>query len=328
MAEVGRRRVLAGTLATLGLPLAARAQSGGVSGGSKVMRMIVPLSVGSGVDIIARILSEPLAAALGAPVVVENLPGAGSVTGTAQIVRGPKDGTTIGMVSSNHVINPSVYKSIPFDTLADITPISIVCTAGLVLVVHPSVPANSATELVAYARTQPDGLFYGSAGNGSVLHLAAEMFRTLGGAPLKHVPYRGTGPLLNDLVGGQVPMAFVAISAAAPHIEAGKLRAIGVSTADRSPLLPEIPALAEQGIAGFAFDAWIAMVGPADLPPTVVARLYEALKMALAKPEVAESLRKQGLTIVGSSPQQAAPFFASELAKHGKLAHEAGLTLE
>lgn len=323
MVTLSRRLALAGALTTLGLPLAARAQLGG-----KVVRMIVPLSVGSGVDIVARILSEPLGAALGASVVVENLPGAGSITGTAQIVRGPKDGTTLGMISSNHVINPSVYKSIPYDALADITPISVVCTAGLVLVVHPSVPAKTAAELVAYAKTQPEGMFYGSAGNGSVLHLAAEMFRTLGKVPLKHVPYRGTGPLLNDLVGGQVPMAFVAISAAAPQIASGKLRAIGVSTAERSPLLPEVPALAEQGIAGFAYDAWIALIGPAGMPQEVVGRVYDATTVALKRPDVQEALRKQGLTIIGSSPQQAAPFFAAELAKHGKLAQEAGLILE
>jgi tripartite-type tricarboxylate transporter receptor subunit TctC len=297
-------------------------------GSGKVVRMIVPLSVGSGVDIVARILSEPLGAALGSSVIVDNLPGAGSITGTAQVVRGPKDGTTIGMISSNHVINPSVYKSIPYDALSDITPISVVCTAGLVLVVNPSVPATTATQLVAYAKTQPDGMFYGSAGNGSVLHLAAEMFRTLGKAPLKHVPYRGTGPLLQDLVGGQVPMAFVAISAAAPLIQSGKLRAIGVSMAEPSPLLPGVPTLAEQGVAGFAYDAWVAMIGPAGLPQDVVTRLYDAVTVALRRPEVQEGFTKQGYTIVGSSPQQAAPFFAAELAKHSKLAQEAGLTLQ
>lgn len=324
MVTLSRRLALAGALTSLGLPLAARAQLGG----SKVVRMIVPLSVGSGVDIVARILSEPLGAALGASVVVENLPGAGSITGTAQIVRGPKDGTTLGMISSNHVINPSVYKSIPYDALADITPISVVCTGGLVLVVHPSVPAKTAAELVAYAKTHPEGMFYGSAGNGSVPHLAAEMFRTLGKVPLKQVPYRGTGPLLNDLVGGQVPMAFVSISAAASQIASGKLRAIGVSTAERSPLMPEVPTLAEQGIAGFAFDAWLALIGPAGMPQEVVGRVYDATTAALKRPDVQEALRKQGVMIIGSSPQQAAPFFAAELAKHGKLAQEAGLTLE
>lgn len=324
MVTVGRRLALAGGLATLGLPQAARAQLGG----GKIVRMIVPLSVGSGVDIVARILSEPLGAALGASVVVENLPGAGSITGTAQIVRGPKDGTMLGMISSNHVINPSVYKSIPYDALADITPISVVCTAGLVLVVNPSVPATDAKQLVAYARTQPEGMFYGSAGNGSVLHLAAEMFRTLGNVPLKHVPYRGTGPLLNDLVGGQVPMAFIAISAAAPQIASGKLRAIAVSTAERSPLLPEVPTLAEQGIAGFAYDAWVALIGPAGLPLDVVTRVYDATMVVLNRPDVQEGLRKQGLTKVGNSPQQAAQLFAADLVRHTKLAKEAGLTAE
>lgn len=325
MVTIGRRLALTGALASLGsLSRPASAQLGG----GKVVRMIVPLSVGSGVDIVARIISEPLGEALRARVVVENLPGAGSVTGTAQIVRAPKDGMTLGMISSNHVINPSVYKSIPYDALADITPITVVATAGLVLVVHPSVPATNAGELVAHARAQPDGLFYGSAGNGSVLHLAAEMFRTLGKAPLKHVPYRGTGPLLTDLVSGQVPMAIVAISAAAPHIAAGKLRAIGVSTAERSTLLPAVPSLAEQGITGYAYDAWIALIGPAGLPADVVSRVYRAAALTLKRHDVVEGFRKQALTIVGDTPQRTAPFFAAELAKHGQLAKEAGLKLE
>ena len=327
MVEPGRRHVLAGILVPV-LSVLERASTARAQGGHKVERLIVPLSVGSAVDIVARILSEPFGTALDATVVVDNQPGAGSVTGTTQIVRAPKDGSTVGMVSSNHVINPSIYKSIPFDSLADITPISVVCTSGLVLVVHPSVPVKTAAELVAYARAQPDGLFYGSAGNGSVLHLAAEMFRSLSGAPLKQVPYRGTGPLMNDLVGGQVPMAFVAIAAAAPHVSSGKLRAIGVSTAARSPLIGDVPTLAEQGIQGFDFEAWIALIGPAGLPAEMVARLYKAVKTALATPRVQEGLRQQGFVSVGSTPEEAAPFFASELAKHARLAREAGLRLE
>jgi tripartite-type tricarboxylate transporter receptor subunit TctC len=294
----------------------------------KPVRMIVPLTPGSTVDAVARAMGNQLSRAMGHPVVIENFPGAGGVTGTAQLVRAAKDGMTIGMVSSNHVINPGIYKSIPFDSIRDITPISVIGTVPLILVAHPSVAAKNLKELIALAKAQPGVLNYGSAGNGSVLHLAGELLKSEAGIDLKHIPYRGTGPLTADLLGGQVQLGFVSVTAAAPHIRAGVLRAIGASTRTRSDVLPNVPTLAEQGLPNYSFDAWIALIGPAGLPRPMVTRLYTDSKAVLATREVQETLAAQGIAIIGSTPDDAANFFQSELSKHAKLVKQSGATLD
>lgn len=296
--------------------------------GEKTVRLIVPLAAGSTVDAIARVMANQYAKSMGHPVVVENLVGAGGITGTAQLIRAPKDGMTIGMVSSNHVINPSIYKSIPFDSIKDIAPISIIGTVPLVLVTHPSVPATSLKELIALAKAKPGELNYGSAGNGSSLHLAAEMFKSEAGIDIRHVPYRGTGPLTNDLLGGQVQFGFVSVTAAAPHIKAGKLRALAVSTPKRASILPDVPTVAEQGLPNYSFDAWIALVGPAGLPAATINKLYNDTRTALATQEVQESLASQGIMVIGSEPDVAAQFFKTELDKHTKLVKQSGARLE
>lgn len=296
--------------------------------GEKSVRLIVPLTAGSTVDAVARVMANQYTKAMGHPVVVENLVGAGGVTGTVQLVRAPKDGLTIAMVSSNHVINPSIYKSVPFDAIKDITPISVIGTVPLVLVTHPSVPAKDLRELVALAKARPGELNYGSAGNGSSLHLAGEMLKSEAGIDLKHVPYRGTGPLTNDLLGGQVQLGFVSVTAAAPHIKAGKLRAIGVSTPNRAPILADVPTLAEQGLPKYSFDAWISLIGPAGLPAATVNKLYNDTKAVLGTKEVQDALAAQGIVVIGSAPDAAAPFFKAELDKHAKLVKQSGASLD
>nr|WP_194724201.1 tripartite tricarboxylate transporter substrate binding protein [Noviherbaspirillum malthae] len=296
--------------------------------GEKSVRLIVPLTAGSTVDAIARVMANQYAKSMGHPVVVENLVGAGGLTGTAQLVRAPKDGMTIGMVSSNHVINPSIYKSVPFDAIKDITPISVIGTVPLVLVTHPSVPAKDLKELIALAKEKPGELNYGSAGNGSSLHLAGELFKSEAGVDLRHIPYRGTGPLTNDLLGGQVQMGFVSVTAVAPHIKAGKLRAIAVSTSKRSTVLPDVPTVAEQGLPNYSFDAWIALIGPAGLPAATVNKLYGDTKTALGTKEVQDSLAAQGIMVIGSAPESAAQFFKTELEKHTRLVKQSGARLE
>jgi len=296
--------------------------------GEKSVRLIVPLTAGSTVDAIARVMANQYAKSMGHPVVVENLVGAGGLTGTAQLVRAPKDGMTIGMVSSNHVINPGIYKSVPFDAIKDITPISVIGTVPLVLVTHPSVPAKDLKELIALAKEKPGELNYGSAGNGSSLHLAGELFKSEAGVDLRHVPYRGTGPLTNDLLGGQVQMGFVSVTAVAPHIKAGKLRAIAISTSKRSTVLPDVPTVAEQGLPNYSFDAWIALIGPAGLPVAMVNKLYNDTKAALGTREVQDSLAAQGIMVIGSAPDAAAQFFRTELEKHTRLVRQSGARLE
>lgn len=318
--SASRRFVLAAACLAAIAP-AAQAQA---PASDKPVRLIVPLTTGSTVDTLARALSTPLAKALGQPVVVENLAGAGGVSGTAQMVRAPKDGQTLALVSSNHVINPAIYPSMPFDSLKDITPITVVSTVPLVLAVTNAVPANTLKELLAHAKAHPGQLNYGSAGNGSVLHLAAELLKSEGSIFVTHIPYKGTGPLTTDLIGGQIHMAFLSVTAAAPHIKAGKLKALGVSTLQRSAVLPDVPTLAEAGLPHYSFDAWMALIGPAGLPPAQVQRYYQAMHATLATKEVQDALGAQGIALVGMAPEKTEPFFKTELAKHAALVKKAG----
>lgn len=295
----------------------------------KPVRMIVPNAPGSSVDALARTIGNPLARLLGQPVVIENLPGAGGVTGTSQIVRGARDGTVIGMVSNNHVVNPSIYKSMPFDTLKDIKPISVVGGSPFVLVAHPSVAAKDMKELIALARKKPGELNYGSSGNGTILHLAAEAFKSdAGGLDIKHVPYKGTGQLTTDLLGGQVQLAVLGVTGVAQHIKAGKLRAIGVTTKARSSILPDVPTLAEQGLPNYDMEGWIALIAPAGVPQPVVDKLYAEVRNALQTREVQDAMAQQGMTPRGTTPEATAQLFQQELARYAKIVKESGATLE
>lgn len=294
----------------------------------KPLRIIVPLTPGSAVDTVARALGPELGKALGRPVVVENLAGAGGTSGTAQLAKAPKDGNTLGLVASGHVINPYIYKSIPYDTLKDFTPISVVAASPLVLVVNPSVPAMDQRELIALLKAEPDKYFYGSAGSGSVAQLATSLFAKEAGVHIKHIPYKGIGPMITDLIGGQVQMAFIGTSAAQAQVAAGKLRAVSVSSAKRAALLPNVPTVAEGGIKGFQYEPWIAVIGPAGLTPQQSASFAEAFKTALAAPSVQETLSKQGFDTLGNTPAQAAAFLASELKRHEKLVKDSGAVLE
>ncbi len=315
-----RRAALAALLALAGL--GAHAQP------DRPLRLIVPLAAGSTVDAVARAIAPGFGKATGHPVVVENIVGAGGIPGTAQIVKAPKDGLTLGLISSNHVINPGIYRSIPYDSMNDITPIAVVATVPLLLVVHPALPVRSVKELVAYARAHPSKLNYGSAGNGSTLHLAGELLVSETGIAMKHVPYRGTGPLITDLVGGQVDLAFVSISQVAPQVRAGTLRALAVSTPGRSAALPDVPTVAEAGVPKYSFDAWIALIGPSGLPKAVVDADHAAVRAALASPEAQTALTAQGLTLLATGPDLAPAFFQSEMTKHQQLVKQSGATLD
>jgi tripartite-type tricarboxylate transporter receptor subunit TctC len=294
----------------------------------KSIRLIVPLAAGSTVDAVARALAPGFGRTTGHPVVVENLVGAGGIPGTTQIVRAPKDGLTLGMISSNHVINPGIYKSVPYDSLTDITPIAVLATVPLVLVVNPAVPAKTLGELVALAKAKPGTLNYGSAGNGSTLHLAGELMVSETGVDMKHVPYRGTGPLVTDLIGGQVQLGFVSVSQVAPHVKSGALRALAVSTTRRSTALPDVPTMAEAGAPRYGFDAWIALIGPAGLPRTLVDGYAAAIKAALHAPEAQTAIAGQGLMVLDTGPDAAPAFLQAELAKHQKLVRQSGATLD
>ena len=294
----------------------------------KPLRMIVPLAAGSTVDAVARALAPSFGHTTGHPVVVENLVGAGGLPGTTQLVKAPKDGLTLGMISSNHVINPGIYKSMPYDSLKDITPIAVLATVPLVLVTNSKLPVKNVQELLVYAEAHPNSLNYGSAGNGSTLHLAGELMVSETGIDMKHVPYRGTGPLITDLVGGQVQLGFVSVSQIAPHVKAGAVRALAVSTATRSAVLPDVPTMAEAGVPKYVFDAWIALVGPANLPKSIVDGYAAAIKAAMGSAEAQAAIAGQGLMTLDKGPDAAPAFFQSELTKHQKLVKQSGATLD
>ena len=320
---LARRTLLAVAVASAMTPALTWAQ-----GADKPLRLVLPVSAGSGVDGVARVLSPSLGKALARPVVVENFPGAGGITGTSMIVKAPKDGSVLGMVSNNHVVNPSVFKNIPYDAVDDITPITLIGATPFVLVAHPSVAAKNVRELVALAKAQPGALNYGSSGNGTILHLAAEMFVHEAQVDIRHIPYRGMGPLTADVLGGQIQMAFIAIAVAAPHVKSGALRAIGLSSTTRSPLLPDLPTIAEQGLPQYALDGWVAVVWPSVLPKPEVERAYQAGRSAVAVPEVRDALLAQGYQLQRPPPDATAAFFRSEVGRMAKLVKQSGLKLD
>ncbi|WP_256330528.1 tripartite tricarboxylate transporter substrate binding protein [Variovorax sp. YR216] len=308
------------------LPLATFAQAAPPS--DKPIRMVVPLAAGSTVDAVARAIAPGFGRVTGHPIVVENVVGAGGIPGTSQVVKAPKDGSVLGMISSNHVINPGIYKSVPYDSLKDVTPIAVLATVPLVLVVNPALPVKNVAELLAYAKARPGQLNYGSAGNGSTLHLAGELLVSETGIDMKHVPYRGTGPLITDLIGGQVQLGFVSISQVAQQVKAGSLRALAVSTLKRSEVLPDVPTLAESGVPRYSFDAWIALIGPAGLPKPLVDNYADAVRQAMASTEARTAIAGQGLAVLNVGPDAAPAFFQTELIKHQKLVKQSGATLD
>jgi tripartite-type tricarboxylate transporter receptor subunit TctC len=316
--ELLARLTLAG--ATLHSPLL-RAQMG-----DKAIRFILPVATGSGVDTITRAASPALQKALGHPVVVENQPGAGGIVGTAAMIKSPPDGYTLSIVSNNHVIYPSVYKSVPFDPVADITPIAVIGSTPIVLVVNPkNVPATNVAELVKLMKAKPGEYNYASSGNGTILHLTMQMFLEEAGVSAKHIPYKGVGPMVTDLIGGQVDMGTLSLPSIQQHLKTGALRAIGVGAAKRLAAAPEIPTMVEQGLPNYVVEGWFAVIGPAKLPEADVKRIHDAFVAAFASPDVVDAMARQGNTISVSTPEYAARFFRTELVKYAKLVKQAGV---
>jgi tripartite-type tricarboxylate transporter receptor subunit TctC len=334
MTLVQRRAVLA--LAALpfavaligGAALAQVPAEGAVT--DKPLRLILPVGAGSGVDTIMRAVTPALSKALGGqPVVIENLPGAGGITGTTTLVKSAPDGLTLGVVSNNHVVNPSVYKKMPFDSLQDITPIMVAGATPFAVVVNPSkLPAKNVKELVSLLKAKPDVYNYASSGNGTILHLGAEMFVDEAGVVMRHIPYKGVGPMVADLIGGQVDLGVLSLPSIQGHLKSGALRAIGVGSTHRVPVAPDMPTIAEQGLPDYAIEGWFAVVGPARLPPAQVRRFHAAFAAAFAAPEVREAMAKQGNVINPTTPEAAAAFFRSEQERYAKLVKKAGISLD
>jgi len=317
-----------GMTALIAATLALAAGAGYAS--DKPLRVILPVGAGSGVDTIIRAAAPSLTKALGGqPVVIENLPGAGGTTGTVQLVKAAPDGQTIGVVSNNHVVNPSVFKKMPFDAQNDITPITVVGATPFVLVVNPAkVPARNAKELQSFLKARPGAYNYASSGNGTIIHLAGEMFVDAADVDVRHIPYKGVGPMVADLIGGQVEMGVVAVPAVAGHLKSGALRAIGVMGKQRVASLPNVPTIAEQGFPDVDIEGWFAVVAPARMAPAEVKRLHDAVVAAFATPETREAMAKQENIINPMSPDASARFFRTEQERYARLVKKANITLD
>ena len=315
-----RRDLLAGLAAAAALPAFAQAD--------KSVRFILPNATGSGVDAITRAAQPALAKALGHPVIVDNQPGAGGIVGLQALARSPADGFSFSVVSNNVVIFPSVYKSLPFDMPGDFTPIAVVGYTPVVLVVNAKVPASDSKEFIALLKARNGDMTFASGGNGTILHLASEMFLDEAGVKARHIPYKGVGPMLTDLIGGQVDFATAALPSVQAHLKSGALKAIGVATAQRVPAAPEIATFVEQGLPNYVVEAWFAFVGPKGLPAAEVQRVHAAVVAAFADPAVKEAMAKMGNVINVAPADKAMPFFRSEMAKYAQLVKKAGVELQ
>lgn len=315
-----RRQLLALATGAAVIPTAALAQP------ARALRVIVNTSAGAGLDGIVRAMQPGLSQALGASVVIDNQAGASGLIGLQTLARAPADGTTIGFASSNLVIFPSVLKSVPFDVTADFTPIAIVGEIPLVVVANPArIPASNAKEFAAILKSKPDGFNYASSGSGTILHLTTEMLLEEIGVKVRHIPYKGSTPMLTDTVGGQVDFTTAALPAALPHIRSGALRAIGVCTAKRVAIASEIPTFVEQGFPKFVVESWHSVLGPKGMAAPLVRKVYDAVVAALKDGAVRDALAKQGVVIRIQTPEEAQATIRAELAKYASLAKRIGL---
>lgn len=286
---------------------------------AKPVRLIVPYASGGGVDIMGRIIAGKATERLGAQMIVENRGGGGTIIGTEAVVKSAPDGYTLLFANPALAANPALNAKLPYDTLKSLAPVIMVAASFNVLVVHPSLPAKSVKELVALARSKPGQLNYASAGDGSAIYLAMAMFQSTAGIELVHIPYKGAGPALIDVVGGQVPMMFIASPPAVGFISAGKLRGLGVSSAKRLAILPAIPTIAESGYPGFEVNNWYSVMAPADTPLAIIARLNTEINAILATPEVKERIVALGAEPTGGTPEQFGQQLRSEMAGWAKV---------
>ena len=295
---------------------------------AKPIRFIVPYAAGGTTDLVARTVGARMAQTLGQPVVFENRGGAGGNIGMDAVAKAAPDGYTVGMGAiSTNALNPHIYKKVPFDPRKDFTPIGLLGNSTIVLEVGPALPVKNVAELIAHARKNP-GLPYSTAGAGTSMHLAGVLFGQISKTELTHVPYKGSAPLITDLIAGQVPVAFDNLPASLPHIQAGKLRALAVAGSQRSPALPDVPTLAEAGLADYAVEPWFGVYGPAGMPAAVAQRLEKALQEALAEPAVKDKLLAAGFTPRGSTAAEFGALTQREYERLGKVARAAHMTAD
>jgi tripartite-type tricarboxylate transporter receptor subunit TctC len=307
--------------------VASDANAQGATYPTKPVRMIVPFPPGGGNDLLARLVGQKLSEMWGQAVVVDNRPGGNTIVGTEALARSAPDGYTLMLTSSSHVIIPSLM-SLPFDAMKDFAPVAPVSRSELILAVNPAVPANTVQELIALAKAKPGTLNFASGGSGNPNHLAGEMFNTAAGVQTTHIPYKGGGPALTDLMGGQVQMFFVASAVVLPHIKSGKLKAIAISGEHRLPALPQVPTFGEAGLANFDIGQWYAILAPAGTPKPVIDKVSADVAKVLAMPDVKEKLAAQGMDPFISTPAQLETLMSADLARYAKLIKSANIKMD
>jgi tripartite-type tricarboxylate transporter receptor subunit TctC len=320
---VRTRRLLIAVLALAVAPVALRAQTWP----SKPLKLVVPFPPGGNVDLSARIIAPELEKALGQPVVIENKPGAAGTVGLALVAKAAPDGYTIGMASPvNHLAAPSLFPQLPYDSIKDFTPVGLIASVPMVLVVGPSSPVKSVAELIALAKTRAGAMTMASAGSGSGNHLVGELFQSATGVKFVHVPYKGSAPANTDLAGGHVDLHFDQMSSVLPLVQGGKLRPLAVTTAKRSPLMPDVPTLAEAGVANFDASTTLGLVLPGNASPELVSRLNQVLDKVLMQPRVKEQFARLGAEVVPGTPAEYAAFIRAEIARTAKIVKDGNIT--
>lgn len=294
----------------------------------KPIQIIVPFAAGGGADIVARLLGQRMSETWGQPVIVENRPGASGNIGTGIVAKAKPDGYTLLMASSAYVINPNLYKSIPYDPIKSFAPITQPALLPNILVVNPSLPVKSVAELIAYTKSAPKGVAYASAGTGTGTHLAAEMFKLQAGVEMLHVPYKGGGAVLNDLLGGQVSLTFATLPSVLQYVKTGKLRPLAMTTTKRWSELPDVPTLAESGLPGFEISTWIGLLAPAGTPQGIIDKIHAEVVRIVQLPEVREHFTSLGMEPVGDTPAQFSQQIKDEVNKYAKLVEASGAKLD
>jgi tripartite-type tricarboxylate transporter receptor subunit TctC len=328
MQSLRRRSALAGLLMLLAAFAGAPAHADD-SFPNRSIRLIVPFAPGGVTDSSARVVAEFLGRQLGQQVVVDNRPGASGNIGTAQVVAAAPDGYTLLLAfDGTMVINPHVFAKVPFDTLRDFAPVGLIGGATLILVAHPGLPAKTLQETIALSKARPTPLAYGTSGIGGTPHVAGEMLAQRTGARLEHIPYKGGGQAIADALGGNIPLVFTAVAGAQGHVKSGKLRAIAVSSAQRSSSLPDVPTFIESGLPDFVADSWVGVLAPAKTPPAVLAKLNAALNTVLADPALREKLTVLGIEAQPGTPEQFRELMRRDLAGYGPIVKAAGIKVE
>jgi tripartite-type tricarboxylate transporter receptor subunit TctC len=295
---------------------------------ARPVRLIVPFGPAGSADALARTLQPSLSEALGQPVVIDNRPGASSTIGTEMAARAAPDGYTLVMITTTHTVNPSLLAKLPYDSVKDFSPVSLVVSQPNILVVHPSVPVKSVKELVALAKAKPNSLNFASGGNGSSPHLSGELFKLVAAIEITHIPYKGSGPGVTDLLGGHVQMMFAGPLALEQHIKSGRLRALAVADRRRSTVVPDIPTMTEAGFPGVETGTWYGILAPARTPPAIVTSLQRTIARTVQMPDLKSRIVNQGVDIVASSPDDFHKFIIAEIAKWSRVVQKAGVRVD